>query len=286
MMLQIDFTSIKKVWKSWKGIVLTSSVNYLIQPFVMYGLAVLFFNFVFSSLISDTLQLEYIAGSVILGGSPCTAMVFVWSFLLDGDASYTLAQVVVNDLILLVAYIPTIQLLLSLSGVLLPWLTLVFSLVVFVVIPIISGGLLRWYIVSRHGVDYLEHKVMPKMKPLTIIFLLLTLVLIFIFQSDQVVKAPLHILLIAVPLTIQTVFIWAITFAAAYFLKLPFRIAGPASLIASSNFFELAVAVAVSILGADSGATLVTTVGVLTEVPIMLALVYFCNRSKDIFKTQ
>lgn len=210
-------------------------------------------------------------------------MVFVWSFLVNGDATYTLAQVIVNDLVLLVAYIPTIQLLVGLSGVTLPWITLILSVVIFVVVPGILGGLLRWYIVSKHGVKYLNKNFLPKVKPFSIIFLLLILVLIFIYQADRVVRDPVHILIIAIPLIIQTFFIWGFTYTAAYVLKLPFKISAPASMIATSNFFELAVAISISVLGPDSGATLVTTVGVLTEVPVMLLLVWLCNKTKNIF---
>jgi arsenite transporter len=285
MMLQIDFVAIAGAWRNWKGIVLTSSINYLIQPFVMYGIAVFFFKYAFSQLLSEKAQDQYIAGAVILGGSPCTAMVFVWSLLMQGDAIYTVSQVVVNDLLILIFYIPTIQLLLQISGIPIPWLTLILALLIFLAIPIAFGGLIRWYVVRQYGLDYFNINVIRRVKPFTMAFLLFTLILIFTFQSSRIIQNPIHILLITVPLTIQTVFIWMIAFYIAYAMKLPFNVAGPASLIAASNFFELAVAVTIAVFGEDSGAVLACTVGILTEVPTMLALVALCNRYQKLFKT-
>jgi ACR3 family arsenite transporter len=249
----------------------------------MYALANLFFKYAFQGLLSPGEQKEYIAGAVILGGSPCTAMVFVWSFLMHGDATYTVSQVVVNDIIILIAYIPTIQLLLGISGIPLPWLTLILSVIIFLAVPLLFGGTIRFFIVQNYGIDTLEDKIMPKLKPFTIVFLLLTLILIFTFQSSRIINNTIHILLIAIPLTLQTVLIWVIAFTGAYLLKLPFKVAGPASLIASSIFFELAVAVAIAVFGPDSGAVLVCTVGILTEVPTMLTLVWLCNRNQELF---
>jgi ACR3 family arsenite transporter len=283
MMLKIDFTSIVNAVKMPKGLTITLVVNWLIKPFTMFGIAWLFFYVIFGTFIPAPLAKEYVAGAVLLGAAPCTAMVFVWSHLTKGNAAYTLVQVAINDLIILVAFIPIVSLLLGVSGITIPWNTLISSVVFFVVIPLVLAILTRKIMVSKKGLDYFENIFLKKFTSTTIIGLLLTLVIIFSFQGDKILQNPFSILLIAVPLIIQTFLIFFISYGWAKAWKLPHTIAAPASMIGASNFFELSVAVAIVLFGMNSGATLVTVVGVLVEVPVMLTLVRIANKTKTIF---
>ncbi|EDQ91878.1 uncharacterized protein MONBRDRAFT_5977 [Monosiga brevicollis MX1] len=282
MLLQIDLTALQRVRYNLKPILVTTGINYLIQPFCMYGLAKLFIDVAFEDVISDQLQEEYVTGAVILGGSPCTAMVFVWSALVSGDAAYTLVQVAVNDILIFILYIPTMMLLLQASSIPLPWGTAFLSLALFMCVPGLAALGTRAH-ARRHGGDALLQRIERVLKPFTMIALIAVLVLIFIFQGQAIVDQPVHVLLIAVPLTIQTYFIFGLAYSVMWYLRVPFCYAAPGALIATSNFFELAVALAISLEGADSGATLATVVGVLEEVPIMLSLVWLCNRTQHWF---
>ncbi|KAB3530875.1 ACR3 family arsenite efflux transporter [Alkaliphilus serpentinus] len=283
MMLKIDFTSIIEATKKPKGLIVTCITNWLIKPFTMYLIAAFFFKVVFSRFIPEVLANEYLAGAVILGAAPCTAMVFVWSHLTKGEPAYTLVQVAVNDLILLFAFTPIVAILLGVSDVIVPYPTLILSVVLFVVIPLTAGFLSRKYIIKNKGIDYFEKVFLKKFDHITIAGLLLTLIIIFTFQGDVIINNPLHILLIAIPLTIQTFLIFAIAYGWARAWRLPHNIAAPAGLIGASNFFELAVAVAIALFTMESGATLATVVGVLVEVPVMLALVRIANKTKHWF---
>jgi ACR3 family arsenite transporter len=284
MMLKIDFSSIVEATKKPKGLTITCVTNWLIKPFTMYLIAVFFFKVVFKELIGLELANEYLAGAVLLGAAPCTAMVFVWSHLTKGDPSYTLVQVAVNDLILLIAFTPIVAFLLGVSDVNVPYDTLFLSVVLFVVIPLLGGYLSRKYIVKNKGVDYFENVFLKKFDNTTILGLLLTLVIIFSFQGEIILNNPSHIALIAVPLIIQTFLIFFIAYFWAKIWKLNHNIAAPAAMIGASNFFELAVAVAISLFGLQSGATLATVVGVLVEVPVMLTLVKIANCTRKWFK--
>ncbi|WP_156928202.1 ACR3 family arsenite efflux transporter [Sulfurospirillum arcachonense] len=284
MMLKIDFASILDAGKKPKGLCVTCTVNWLIKPFTMYLISALFFKVVFAGFFTENLANEYLAGAILLGAAPCTAMVFVWSHLTKGDPAYTVVQVAVNDLILLVAFTPIVAFLLGMSNVFVPYDTLFLSVVLFVVIPLFSGYISRRYVIKRKGLRYFEDVFIKKFDNTTIIGLLLTLIIIFTFQGDVILNNPLHVLLIAIPLSIQTFFIFYITYGWAKAWKLPHAIASPAGMIGASNFFELAVAVAISLFGLQSGATLVTVVGVLVEVPIMLTLVYIANNTRHWFK--
>lgn len=285
MMLKIDFTSIVNATKKPKGLILTCTTNWLIKPFTMYAIAAFFFYVVFKNFISPDLAKEYLAGAVLLGAAPCTAMVFVWSYLTKGDPAYTLVQVAVNDLIILVAFAPIVAFLLGVSDVSVPMATLLLATVLFVVIPLAMGYITRTVVIKKKGMDYFENVFLKKFDNITIVGLLLTLVIIFSFQGDTILSNPVHILLIAIPLTIQTFLIFAIAYGGAKLLKLPHDIAAPAGMIGASNFFELAVAVAISLFGLQSGAALATVVGVLVEVPVMLALVKIANNTKGWFKS-
>lgn len=284
MMLKIDFSSIVRATKKPKGLTVTCVTNWLIKPFTMYLISSFFFNIVFSKWISPELSKEYLAGAVLLGAAPCTAMVFVWSHLTKGDPAYTLVQVAVNDLILLFAFTPIVAFLLGVSDVTIPYDTLFLSVVLFVVIPLTAGYLSRKYIIKNKGIEYFENNFLKKFDNTTIVGLLLTLIIIFSFQGDIILSNPLHILLIAVPLIIQTFFIFFIAYGWAKAWKLSHDIAAPAAMIGASNFFELAVAVAISLFGLDSGAALATVVGVLVEVPVMLTLVRIGNSTRHWFK--
>ncbi len=252
----------------------------------MYGIASFFLFVVFKGLIKPDLATEYLAGAVLLGAAPCTAMVFVWSTLTRGNPAYTVVQVATNNLIILVAFIPIVKLLLGISNVVVPWDTLILSVVLFVVIPLAGGIVTRVYVTGKRGIDYFENEFLSKFDSVTVIGLLLMLVLLFSFQGETILSNPLHILLIALLLTIQTFLIFLIAYGAARQLRLPFDIAAPAGMIGASNFFELAVAVAIALFGMDSPAALATTVGVLTEVPLMLFLVRIANNTKDWFPNQ
>ncbi len=284
MMLKVDFQSVKNVGKRPKGVLITCITNWLIKPFTMFGIAWLFFHVVFKAWIPLDLASEYLAGAVLLGAAPCTAMVFVWSHLTKGDAAYTLVQVAVNDLIILVAFTPIVALLLGVTGVVIPWNTLILSVVLFVVIPLLAGVLTRISVVKRRGIEYFNNVFVNKFSNTTIIGLLLTLIILFSFQGDKILENPLHIALIAVPLILQTVLIFSVAYLWAKWAKLPHNIAAPAGMIGASNFFELAVAVAISLFGLQSGAALATVVGVLVEVPVMLMLVRIANNTTSWYK--
>lgn len=283
MMMKVDFQSIKNVRKNPKGLYVTWITNWLIKPFTMYAIASFFLFVVFKGFIAPDLATEYLAGAVLLGAAPCTAMVFVWSTLTKGDPAYTVVQVATNDLIILVAFIPIVKLLLGVSNVVVPWDTLILSVILFVVIPLVGGIFTRAQVTKNKGLDYFENEFLPKFDGATTAGLLLMLVLLFSFQGETILNNPLHILLIAVPLTIQTFLIFFIAYGACRWLKLPFNIAAPAGMIGASNFFELSVAVAIALFGMNSPAALATTVGVLTEVPVMLFLVWIANKTQHWF---
>lgn len=283
MMLKVDFQSIKNVGKNPKGLFVTWVTNWLIKPFTMFGIAWVFFFIVFRGLISPELAKDYLAGAILLGAAPCTAMVFVWSHLTKGNPAYTVVQVATNDLIILVAFTPIVAFLLGVGGVQIPWATLILSVVLFVVIPLTAGIITRILIVSKNGEAYFNNTFIPKFGNITTIGLLLTLVIIFSFQGKVILENPLHIILIAIPLILQTILIFAIAYFASKVLKLPHSIAAPAGMIGASNFFELAVAVAIALFGAQSPVALATIVGVLVEVPVMLALVKFANNTRGWF---
>jgi len=280
MMLQVDFSSIKNVGKRPKGLVLTLVVNWLIKPFTMAFFAWIFFTKIYAAFITPELAGEYIAGAILLGAAPCTAMVFVWSYLTDGDPNYTLVQVSVNDLIILIAFVPIVGLLLGITNVKIPYDTLIASVVVFVVVPLLAGYITNKSMIRKHGEEWFKNTFLPKFKPVSIVALLLTLVLLFAFQGNTITNNPFIILLVAVPLIIQTYFIFFITWIGGRKLKLPHAICSPAAMIGASNFFELAVAVAIALFGLQSPAALVTVVGVLVEVPVMLSLVAIANKWK------
>ena len=283
MMMKVDFQSIKNVGKSPKGLYVTWITNWIIKPFTMYAIASFFLFVVFKNLITPELAKEYLAGAVLLGAAPCTAMVFVWSQLTKGNPAYTIVQVATNDIIILIAFVPIVKFLLGVSNISVPWDTLVISVVLFVVIPLSAGILTRMNITKKRGLEYFENEFLPKFDNATTIGLLLMLVLLFSFQGEVILNNPLHIVLIAVPLTIQTFLIFFIAYFACKALKLPYNIAAPAGMIGASNFFELAVAVAIALFGMDSPAALATVVGVLTEVPVMLFLVKIANNTQHWF---
>lgn len=284
MMMKVDFKSVKDVGKNPKGLYITWITNWLIKPFTMFAISWLFFFVIFKTFITPDLATSYLAGTILLGAAPCTAMVFVWSHLTKGNPSYTVVQVATNNLIILVLFIPIVKLLLGVSNVTVPWDTLILSVLLFVVIPLIGGILTRLIVVKRKGINYFEETFVKKFDNITIIGLLLTLILLFMFQGDVIIKNPLHILLIAVPLTIQTLFIFVIAFKTSHVCNLSYDIAAPAGLIGASNFFELAVAIAIALFGLGSPAVLATIVGVLTEVPLMLLLVKIANKNEKHFK--
>lgn len=283
MMMKIDFQSIKNVKNNPLGLVISTGNSWLIKPFLMFGLASLFFYVIFKSFIPAELAQNYVTGAVLLGVAPCTAMVFVWSNLTKGDPAHTLVQVSVNDLLIIVLFVPITSLLLGINNVQIPWDTLFFSIVLFVVIPLAAGALTRIMTIKKKGLEYFNEKFVPKFDGITTAGLLLTLVIIFTFQGDIILKKPFHVLLIAVPLVLQNVISAIFSYQMCRWAKLPHNIAAPASLIAASDFFELAVAVAIALFGPDSPVVLVCTVGVLTEVPIMLMLVKYVNRTKHWF---
>jgi arsenite transporter len=281
MMLKVDFTSVKNVSKKPKGLYLTWVVNWLIKPFTMFAIAYFFFYFVFSNLIPDNLKQDYLAGAVLLGAAPCTAMVFVWSSLTRGNPAYTLVQVATNDLIVLVLFVPIVGFLLGIGGLSVPWPTLFLSVFLFVVIPLVAASLTRYYIVKNKGIDFYNKQFIPKFSKVTILGLLSTLILIFSLQAEIIINNPFHIVLISIPLIIQTFLIFFIAYFGAKALKLTHDVAAPAGMIGASNFFELAVAVAIAI---SPSVALATIVGVLVEVPIMLMLVKIANKTKHWFK--
>lgn len=284
MMLKVDFESVKHIGKQPKGIIITLVTNWLIKPFTMFGIAYAFFFIIFKSFIPESLAGEYLAGAVLLGAAPCTAMVFVWSYLTKGNAAYTLVQVAVNDLLILVAFAPIVAFLLGVGGISIPWDTLILSVVLFVVIPLAGGIITRISVVKKKGIDYFNNIFVKKFNNYTIGGLLLTLIILFSFQGQTILNNPLHIILIAIPLILQTILIFFIAYGWAKWSRLPHDIAAPAGMIGASNFFELAVAVAISLFGLQSGAALATVVGVLVEVPLMLMLVNIANNTRKYFK--
>lgn len=283
MMMQVRLSAILDVRKRIGGVLVCTIMNWAVQPFVMYGLALLFFRVAFASLLDTPTQDQYIAGSVLLGSSPCTAMVFVWSKLAGGDPTYTVVQVAVNDAILLVAFVPIVVGLLSLSSIALPWETVIVSVVLFVVTPFIAGALTRIVVLRRYG-ERAFGRLTALLNYVTMAALLLTLVIIFVFQGQTIVERWFHILLIAVPLTLQTFISFGLAYGACFLVGLDYELAAPAGFIGSSNFFELAVSVAVTVYGSQSGAAAATVVGVLTEVPTMLMLVWFAKRTRGAFE--
>jgi arsenite transporter len=284
MMLKVDFTSIRNAGKKPKGLIVTLVVNWLIKPFTMYLIAWFFLKVVFKALIPTDLSTEYLAGAVLLGAAPCTAMVFVWSYLSDGDPGYTVVQVAVNDLVILFAFTPIVAFLLGVSDVRVPLDTLIMSVVLFVVIPLGLGALTRSSLIRKRGKEWFDGVFVKKFDGITEGGLLLTLVILFAFQGEVILSNPLAIVLIAVPLIIQTYLIFFIGFGWAKAWKVPYEIAAPAGMIGASNFFELAVAVAISLFGLASGAALATVVGVLVEVPVMLSLVKIARAARGSFK--
>lgn len=277
MMLQIDFSSLKEVSKAPKGVMWTVIINWALKPFSMAFFAWLFFDHIYAAWLTPALAEQYIAGAILLGAAPCTAMVFVWSYLSDGDPNYTLVQVSVNDLIILVAFVPLVGFLLGITNIAIPYNTLIVSVVAFVVLPLVAGYVTHIVLNRLKGETWYKKRFLPTFKPVSISALLITLILLFAYQGERILAQPYHILIIAVPLLIQTYFIFALAWYGGKLLNLPYRICAPGSMIGASNFFELAVAVAIALFGLNSGAALVTVVGVLIEVPIMLSLVRFAN---------
>ncbi|MGE5506999.1 MAG: ACR3 family arsenite efflux transporter [Chitinophagales bacterium] len=283
MMVQIDFGSIFKSKKTPKGLTITLVVNWLIKPFSMLFFAWLFLKVFFAPFITPALASQYVAGAILLGAAPCTAMVFVWSYLSGGHAGHTLVQVAINDLVVLVAYAPIVMFLLGVTSIKVPYDTLLLSVGLFILIPLIFGYVSRVQLIKRKGMEWFENVFLKSLSPLTIIGLLLTLIILFSFQGDVIIHKPFHILLIAIPMIIQTFFIFYTGYFWAKWWKVDYEIAAPAAMVGASNFFELAVAVAISLFGLSSGAALATVVGVLTEVPIMLTLVAICKKTKHWF---
>lgn len=283
MMLKIDFTSIKRAGKEPQGLILTWVVNWLIKPFTMFGFVSLFFFVIFKELIPAELAKDYLAGAVLLGAAPCTAMVFVWSNLTKGNPAYTLLQVATNDLIILIGFVPIVALLLGIGGFSIPWMTLILSVVLFIVVPLVLASITRTITIKKKGIEFLNEKVIKKFNPISIVGLMLTLIIIFSLQAEVILNNPLHILLIAVPLIIQTFLIFFISYGGAKCLNLSHDIAAPAGMIGASNFFELAVAVAIALFPLNPGVSIATIVGVLVEVPIMLVLVKICNKTRHWF---
>jgi arsenite transporter len=287
MMVSVDFSSLRRIHERPKGLIITLTVNWLIKPFTMAALGVLFFHYLFADLIDPANASQYIAGLILLGAAPCTAMVFVWSQLTRGDATYTLAQVALNDVIMIFAFAPIVALLLGVTDIAVPWATLVLSVGLYVVIPLTAGVLTRMAL-SGAARDPIEGRLAiarfnARVKPLSVLGLLGTVVLLFGFQGRVILDQPVLIALIAVPLLVQSYGIFALAYGAAWLWRVPFNVAAPCALIGTSNFFELAVAVAIGLFGLDSGAALVTVVGVLVEVPVMLSLVAFANRTRGSF---
>ncbi len=287
MMVNVDFASLRHIGDRPKGLVITIVVNWLVKPFTMVVLGILFFEIVFADLIAPADAQQYIAGLILLGAAPCTAMVFVWSQLTRGDPTYTLVQVSLNDIIMVFAFAPIVAVLLGVTDIVIPWETLLLSVGLYVVIPLIAGALTRQQLV-RHALrgesgEAAVKRFTDRIKPLSVSALLVTVVLLFGFQGQVILDRPLLIALIAVPLLVQSYGIFAVAYGAAYLWRVPFNVAAPCALIGTSNFFELAVAVAISLFGLNSGAALTTVVGVLVEVPVMLSLVAFANRTRGWF---
>jgi arsenite transporter len=283
MMVQIDFAAILGVRRQPKGLVITTSVNWLIKPFTMFAISWFFLIVVFKPFIPEELAREYLAGAILLGAAPCTAMVFVWSYLTRGDAAYTLVQVAVNDIIMLFAFAPIVVFLLGVSNIVVPWDTVALSVLLYIVIPLSAGYATRIFLIRRHGIEWFNDVFLRRIGPVTPAALLVTLVLLFAFQGEVILNNPLHIVLIAIPLIIQTFLIFFIAYGWAKAWKVPHSVAAPGAMIGASNFFELAVAAAIALFGLQSGAALATVVGVLVEVPLMLVLVRIANRTRGQF---
>ena len=287
MMMKIDFASIKRVSERPRGLAVTLFVNWVVKPFSMALLAWFFFRVLFSSWIGSVEADQFIAGCIILAAAPCTAMVFVWSYLTDGDPAYTLVQVSVNDLIMLVLFAPIVGLLVSgASSLTVPFSVLLYSVVAFIVIPLVVGALLRAWLIRQHGLRWFDEQCLPRFAPVTITALLLTLVLIFAFQADNILGKTLHVALIAVPILVQVYFNASLTYGLMKWFDVPYAVAAPGALIGASNFFELAVATAIALFGPESGAALATVVGVLVEVPVMLSVCHVCNRTREWFPAE
>ncbi len=280
MMLQVDFSSLKEIRKSPKGIIWTVIINWAIKPFSMAFFAWIFFDQIYAAWLSPELADQYIAGAILLGAAPCTAMVFVWSYLSDGDPNYTLVQVSVNDLLILVLFIPIVGLLLGITDITIPYETLAASIIVFVVIPLAAGYITHKIAIRKRGEQWYTQTFLPKFKPVSISALLITLILLFAYQGERIIAEPFDIVLIAIPLLIQTYVIFGLAWFGGKWIGLPYQVCAPGSMIGASNFFELAVAVAIALFGLQSGAALVTVVGVLIEVPVMLSLVRFANKRR------
>jgi ACR3 family arsenite transporter len=284
MMMKVDFASIRQVGRQPRGLFVTLFVNWLVKPFSMAFFAWLFFRHVFAAWIPLADADQYIAGCIILAAAPCTAMVFVWSYLTEGDPAYTLVQVSLNDLIMLLLFAPIVRLLVNgASSLHVPFRVLLYAVAVFIVIPLVAGTVLRAYYIRAHGKNWFENRLLPRFAPVSVIALLATLVLIFAFQADNILGKSLHVLLIAVPMLIQVYFNSSLTYGLMRLLKVRHAVAAPGALIGASNFFELAVATAIALFGAGSGAALATVVGVLIEVPVMLSVCSFCNRTRHWF---
>lgn len=287
MMVNVDFASLRHIGERPKGLVITIIVNWLIKPFTMVALGILFFEVLFAGIIAPADAQQYIAGLILLGAAPCTAMVFVWSQLTRGDPTYTLVQVSLNNLIMIFAFAPIVALLLGVTDIEVPWQTLILSVGLYVVIPLLAGAATRSWLMNhaRRGEtgDAAVSRFTGIIKPFSVVALLVTVVLLFGFQGHVILDRPMLIALIAIPLLVQSYGIFAVAYGAAYLWRVPFNVAAPCALIGTSNFFELAVAVAISLFGLNSGAALTTVVGVLVEVPVMLSLVAFANRTRSLF---
>ena len=285
MMMKVDFTALRQVGQRPAGLLVTLFVNWLVKPFSMALFAWLFFRYLFASWLSTGEADQYIAGCIILAAAPCTAMVFVWSYLTDGDPAYTLAQVTVNDLLMLVLFAPIIGLLVSgTSSLTVPYAVLWYSVLAFVVIPLVMGTTLRWRLIERHGKTWFERTFLPRFAPVTITALLMTLILIFAFQADNILAKPWHVALISVPILLQVYMNASLAYSLMHWLHVPHTVAARGALIGASNFFELAVATAIALFGAESGAALATVVGVLVEVPVMLSVCRVCNATREWFE--
>jgi ACR3 family arsenite transporter len=284
MMMKVDFHAVAKVGQRPQGLLVTLFINWVVKPFSMALLAWVFFRFIFSAWMTPAEADQYIAGAIILAAAPCTAMVFVWSYLTDGDPAYTLVQVSVNDLIMLVLFAPIVGLLVSgASSLTVPFAVLMYSVVGFIVIPLVLGVLIRHWFIHQRGTRWFEDTLLPRFAPITIAALLITLVLIFAFQAENILGKPFHVLLIAIPILLQVYFNASLAYGLMKWLKVPYAVAAPGALIGASNFFELAVATAIALFGPESGAALATVVGVLVEVPVMLSVCHVCNRTRHWF---
>ena len=287
MMMRVDFASIRRVGRRPAGLIVTLFVNWVVKPFSMAFFAWVFFRHIFSAWIPAADADQYIAGSIILAAAPCTAMVFVWSHLTDGDPAYTLVQVSVNDLIMLFLFAPIVRFLVAgASNLEVPFRVLLYSVVAFIVIPLALGSMLRLWLIRKHGAEWFERQLLPRFAPVTIIALLATLVLIFAFQADNITTRYVHVALIAVPILVQVYFNSGLAYGLMKLIKVPYRVAAPGALIGASNFFELAVATSIALFGAGSGAALATVVGVLVEVPVMLSVCGMCNQTRHWFPAE